>query len=39
MHEEGRQEVAIILVGEKRGNALLVCGQEFTAHHESNPAE
>jgi hypothetical protein len=39
MHKERPQEVAIILVGEKRGNALLVRGQEFTAHHESNPAE
>ena len=37
--DEGRQEVTIILVGEKRGSALLVRGQEFTAHHESNPAE
>jgi mRNA-degrading endonuclease RelE of RelBE toxin-antitoxin system len=33
------EEVTVILVGEKRGNALLVGGQEFTAHHESDPAE
>jgi hypothetical protein len=26
-------------VGEKRGNALFVRGQEFTVHHESVPAE
>ena len=31
--------VTIVLVGEKRGNALFVQGEEFTAHHESNPAE
>jgi hypothetical protein len=31
-------EVTIVLVGEKRGNSLLVRGKEFTAH-ESDPAE
>jgi len=31
--------VTIISVGEKRGSALLVRGQEFTAHHESDPTE
>jgi hypothetical protein len=30
---------AIIPVGEKRGEALLVQGKEFTEHHESDPAE
>lgn len=33
------EEVTIILVGEKRGHALFVRGQEFTTHHESDPAE
>lgn len=31
--------VTIVLVGEKRGNALVVQGEEFTAHHESDSAE
>jgi len=31
--------VTVILVGEKRGNQLLVLGEEFTEHHESNPSE
>jgi mRNA-degrading endonuclease RelE of RelBE toxin-antitoxin system len=31
--------VTIILVGEKRGNQLLVMGEEFTEHHESDSAE
>jgi hypothetical protein len=29
----------IVLVGEKSGNRLLVMGEEFRAHHESNPAK
>jgi len=33
------EEVTIILVGEKRGNALFVRGEEFTAHHESGSPE
>ena len=33
------EEVTVILVGEKRGNALLVQGEEFTSHHESDSAE
>ena len=37
--DEEKQEVTILLVGEKQGNKLLVRGQEFTAHHESDPAE
>jgi mRNA-degrading endonuclease RelE of RelBE toxin-antitoxin system len=31
--------VTVILVGEKRGNRLLVLGEEFSAHHESDPIE
>ena len=31
--------VTIILVGEKVGDRLLVLGQEFTGHHESNSPE
>ncbi len=37
--DEGALEVTMVLIGEKRGNALFVQGEEFTAHHESNPAE
>ena len=33
------QLVTVILVGEKRGNRLLVLGEEFSAHHESDPIE
>lgn len=36
--DEEKQQVSIILVGEKRGNTLLISGQEFSAH-ESNPAQ
>lgn len=31
--------VTILLVGEKRGNALIVRGREYRAHHEGDPAE
>lgn len=31
--------VTIILVGEKRGERLLVMGKEFNAHHESHSTE
>lgn len=31
--------VTIVLVGEKRGESLLVQGEEFTEHHESHPPE
>ena len=34
-----RRLVTIVLVGEKRGEALIVQGEEFTGHHESDPAE
>jgi mRNA-degrading endonuclease RelE of RelBE toxin-antitoxin system len=37
--DEAASEVTVVLIGEKRGNALFVQGEEFTAHHESNPAE
>ncbi len=33
------ETVTIVLVGEKLGDALLVQGEEFTEHHESNPPE
>jgi len=31
--------VTIVLVGEKRGNRLIVRGEEFTRHHEGNSVE
>lgn len=34
-----QQRVTIVLVGEKRGNALIVQGRRFMEHHESDPAE
>jgi mRNA-degrading endonuclease RelE of RelBE toxin-antitoxin system len=37
--DKDAQLVTIILFGEKRGNRLLVMGQEFSEHHESNPSE
>lgn len=37
--DEKAEEVLIVLIGEKRGNALFVQGEEFTAHHESDSAE
>src|SRR5262245_9137421 len=37
--DEPAQLVTIVLVGEKRGEALIVQGEEFTGHHESDPAE
>jgi mRNA-degrading endonuclease RelE of RelBE toxin-antitoxin system len=33
------REVTVVLVGEKRGDSLIVRGEEFTAHHESDSAE
>lgn len=36
--DEAAQEVTVVLVGEKRGDALLVQGREFTAH-ESRTSE
>jgi mRNA-degrading endonuclease RelE of RelBE toxin-antitoxin system len=37
--DEDEQIATIILVGEKRGNRLLVMGEEFGEHHESDSAE
>ena len=37
--DEGRREVNVVLVGEKRGNSLFVRGEEFTQHHESRSPE
>jgi mRNA-degrading endonuclease RelE of RelBE toxin-antitoxin system len=37
--DPGAQVATIIVVGEKRGNTLIVRGEEFTAHHEDHPAE
>ena len=31
--------VDVVLVGEKRGNSLIVQGKEFVAHHESHSAQ
>ncbi len=36
--DEANEEVTIILIGEKRGNSLLVQGKEFTGH-ESDTTE
>jgi mRNA-degrading endonuclease RelE of RelBE toxin-antitoxin system len=33
------QVVTIVLVGEKRGEALLVQGREYTEHHETDSSE
>lgn len=33
------QQVTIVLVGEKRGEALIVRGAEFREHHEDHPPE
>jgi len=37
--DEKDRLVTIILVGEKRGNRLLVAGEEFSEHHEGNSVE
>jgi mRNA-degrading endonuclease RelE of RelBE toxin-antitoxin system len=37
--DEPAKLVTIVLVGEKRGEALLVQGKEFTDHHETDPPE
>jgi len=37
--DERAREVTIVLVGEKRGETLVVRGEEFTGHHEIDPAE
>jgi mRNA-degrading endonuclease RelE of RelBE toxin-antitoxin system len=37
--DEPSRVVTIVLVGEKRGEVLIVQGQEFSEHHESDSAE
>lgn len=37
--EVQERHVTIVLVGKKRGEVLVVRGEEFTAHHESDSAE
>jgi mRNA-degrading endonuclease RelE of RelBE toxin-antitoxin system len=37
--DEAAEDVTVVLVGEKRGDALIVQGKEFGEHHESDPAE
>jgi hypothetical protein len=37
--EEEARQVTIVLVGEKRGESLVVRGKEFSAHHESDPTQ
>src|SRR5262249_6566991 len=37
--DEDARGVTIVLVGEKRGDSLIVRGEEFTAHHESDPSQ
>jgi hypothetical protein len=37
--EVDAQEVVIVLVGEKRGDSLIVQGKEFTHHHEGHTAK
>lgn len=37
--DEESRVVTLILVGEKRGDRLLVMGEEFSEHHESDPLE
>jgi mRNA-degrading endonuclease RelE of RelBE toxin-antitoxin system len=36
---QDEETVTIMVVGEKRGSALIVQGEEFTAHHEGNSAQ
>ena len=37
--DEDAREVTIVLVGEKRGDSLIVRGEEFSAHYESDPSQ
>jgi hypothetical protein len=37
--DEEAREVTIVLVGEKQGDSLLVRGEEYTGHHESDSPE
>lgn len=34
--DQDAEKVAVVLVGEKRGNRLFVQGKEFTEHHEDD---
>ena len=37
--DEPSRVVTIVLIGEKRGQSLIVLGEECTEHHESDSAE
>ena len=37
--DRGQELVTVVVAGEKRGNALIVQGEPFEAHHESDSAE
>jgi mRNA-degrading endonuclease RelE of RelBE toxin-antitoxin system len=37
--DRAKRRVTIVLVGEKRRDALIVQGRRFTTHHESDPTE
>ena len=37
--DEEAEEITVVLVGEKRGDSLLVQGEEFAEHHESDPTD
>jgi mRNA-degrading endonuclease RelE of RelBE toxin-antitoxin system len=37
--DEETHTVTIVLAGEKKGNVLIVQGEEYTKHHESDSAE
>jgi mRNA-degrading endonuclease RelE of RelBE toxin-antitoxin system len=37
--DEDAREVTIVLISEKRGDSLIVRGEEFSAHHESDPSQ
>jgi len=37
--DEKTEEVTIVLVGEQRGDSMLVQGEEFAEHHESDSTE
>lgn len=34
--DEGTRTVRVVIAGEKQGSKLLVQGEEYTAHHESD---
>ena len=37
--DDDAEQVTIVLIGEKRGDSLIVRGEEYTDHHESHPSE